>query len=188
MNNVELKADLLVLPWLAEGIEFDCTNITENELNFICDICGKKFKEERSLKNHSKSVHVSNKKTKSFQCDKCKIKNIERFFNSEEALWNHIIAKHQGKCTVIKPDWFRDDSNKVRKDDDAKIDMCTICQQNFYSVEEKNEHFSQFLPKYGDKQSIVASLIKYKCDICKKRFRDDRARLQHQNYCGLSKA
>jgi hypothetical protein len=129
----------------------------------------------------------------------------KRTFPIEQALEAHITAKHSGVHTYyIAPDWsmakknttadqeednFIDDVIELKKpacslalqgqneegDNDDDI-ACPICDSPLYD-HSLSEHFFDFVPNNED------SLV-FPCTFCSKSsFREERAKLQHNNFC-----
>lgn len=121
---------------------------------------------------------------KSFACLQC-LPN--RIFQSEKALQSHIRAKHSGMHTYIKPDWSTDNTNVCQRansgepsvephleTDTTKSKECEIC--GFQLVDGSfSLHFQDFVP--------VDESQTFSCDFCSKLFREERAKLQHMNFC-----
>lgn len=120
----------------------------------------------------------------SFSCLQCK---PQRNFLSEKALQSHIHAKHSGIYTYIAPDWSKaklrechnidgrqpqNESN--RENDNIKIEECHICGFKLVGLS-LSQHFRDFLP--------VDGVQTFACDFCSKMFREERAKLQHMNFC-----
>ena len=170
-----------LLPW--QHISTNPTNKHYISL-FSCSLCKKEFLEKRSLKNHMLSTHSIESKNKiDMPCPECKKNAIIRSFNSQNALKQHLIAKHQGTCTEIKPDWFKASISVTSVSEQRPKHKCPICLCEFFNIQDKLHHDRQFIPRNGDENSINSSLSCHVCQFCKKRFRDSRARLQHENYC-----
>lgn len=178
-----------------------------------CPFCDKEFLEKRSLKCHLRDKHSSavataeeevnaeenprkkkklemclteNKRSESlsFSCLHCK---PQRVFQSEKALQSHIRAKHSGIYTYIAPDWSSSKIKEIQNsgieqpDDDSKrenhsnkVEECRICGYKLVNGSFAL-HLDDFLP--------VERLKTFACDFCSKVFREERAKLQHTNFC-----
>lgn len=190
------------LPWHAHAM-------TEQE--FSCPQCGKSFREERSRTSHLKAVHSNGlekkrKRNEVLHCLSCKALNITRTFAHEQALSDHVRAKHTSLHSTIQPDWVRKDSSpqKPRADDSSDSNRvqseskntttptcgsCSVCGVIYSTEEDETEHLKEFVPvassvKGGECATMNAcAIVEYRCSFCKKHFRDKRAQLQHENFC-----
>lgn len=155
-----------------------------------CPYCDRMFKEERSRKCHLRDKHpnASDKKTKTensslFTCSFCKAETDERRnFESEQALHDHIRAKHSAIHKTVIPDWCNRQGTPSPGQDDTGINgssitcySCAICHAKFSSKDEERTHLDSFKP--------CASSKEFKCEFCEKSFREVRAKLQHENFC-----
>ncbi|MGK3760516.1 MAG: hypothetical protein ACI8RD_012833 [Bacillariaceae sp.] len=119
-----------------------------------------------------------------------------RIFQSAKALETHIRAKHSAIYTYIAPDWSivkqkeknnnndtnhdtqtnnhdNDDSNVV--DNKSKVEECHICGLKLVG-RSFTQHLQDFVPLEGSET--------FSCQFCSKSFREERAKLQHMNFCG----
>jgi DNA-directed RNA polymerase subunit RPC12/RpoP len=154
---------------------------TEQPL-FDCSCCERTFKEERSLKSHMKALHGegSNKKRKrEIKCPHCGLQGVHKVFSQEQALTDHIQAKHSGPHTTIRPAW----AEKMGCQEDATTDYahgsCEVCDHAFRAAGDALKHVKEFLP-------TEASLLcdsSFSCQFCSKVFSGQRAQLQHENFC-----
>ena len=146
----------------------------EKSFSFSCPHCSKTFRENRSLKNHIKSVHDKTSKDgkiissfSSIVCDLCKTNAPNaspRIFTSQEAFMDHKRAKHSGIHTNIKPDWLHQSStnnalgsckivtsssssNATKTRNPNIIGSCQICDLHFFTKEEQTNHFKEFIPR-----------------------------------------
>ena len=155
-NAAEKEADALLTATLFDLAAASDTNqrsssSSQSSNTFPCPHCDKSFREERSRKNHIKSVHPDsadngggegNKKRKhntidiyatsssdTYACELCqsKEKTGPRLFKSARALEDHKKAKHTVH-TVIQPDWHKKEmarnDDKVSGDDKSKEETC----------------------------------------------------------------
>lgn len=147
---------------------------------FQCNKCSKKFREERSLKNHIQNMHRTNLSNEVIKCEMCV---PPRIFSTKEALHDHKLSKHSGQFTNIKPDWcaskMGDTCVVVKSKEVQNFGCCSICLQSYNSMKEKDDHLLQFVPPAEDVKEA------WKCNICCKTFREERALLQHSNHCNL---
>jgi len=174
------------LAWYVAG----ATTEPKESVLFECSYCGQSFKEERSVKNHVKSKHFTDKKRKrndSHVCSQCQ--PDPRTFLTYEALHDHIQAKHGALHTDLAPDWARgtavsEPARLPTCDAFTVTRECKICGAFFRNPREEQEHFMLFVPptlaaSLGDKEKDNA----FKCTFCYKSFREKRAQLQHENGC-----
>jgi hypothetical protein len=174
-----------------------------------CPFCSKTFREERSRNSHVQNKHPpagrlcnehGNKyilglpasQISLYECRECTDEFGEmRTFYSHEALQAHTLAKHTGRHTDIVPDWsvaknfvspekdMADISSietvtPIMTEGDCIIETCRICGVALNGCS-MSDHLLSFTP------STVRSL--FQCCFCHKSFREDRARLQHENFC-----
>jgi uncharacterized C2H2 Zn-finger protein len=171
--------------------------VETNEKVFDCPHCDRTFKEERSVKNHIKSKHATEKKRKrdadgdadadadadSFLCSPCRPE--PRAFESPQALEDHIRAKHSALHTDIAPDWYRkapetETASSVM--DSIDFGKCEVCGLAYRSQAEEAEHSKEFIPEVTPVPEDDSN-VAFKCSFCSKSFREKRAKLQHENIC-----
>lgn len=158
-----------------------------------CPYCDRVFKEERSRKCHLRDKHPNGpeKKTKTeniakfFECSLCITETGDgRSFDSEQALQDHVQAKHSAIHKNILPDWcqgvqVQDKSQleeKKRNDVPEPVhSTCRICDAKFKSKDRELTHRDDFKP--------CTSGDEFGCQFCSKSFREARAKLQHENLC-----
>lgn len=190
------------LPWQAHAV-------TDQE--FPCPHCKKTFREERARTSHLKATHSNESEKKRkwnevLHCLSCRALNITRTFAHEQALSDHVRAKHTDLHSIIQPDWVRkdcppqeprgndsSDSNRVQSDSEntttPTCGSCCVCGIIYSHGEDETEHLKEFVPvassvKGGECATQDASaILEYRCSFCKKHFRDKRAQLQHENFC-----
>lgn len=173
------------LPWqhidVATNLERDKV-ISEHDhdpsIMLACPFCEKLFREERSLKCHvrAKHPHVSEKKRKveNFLCQECCTDDKEpRRFASETALQDHIRAKHAAIHKRIPPDWQTSEAPISNHEKD--LGSCQICGFSYKDERQRANHMTEFVPKETN--------ASYQCQFCKRSFREQRASLQHENFC-----
>ncbi len=179
----------------------------KNQFKFKCSQCDKSFRDERARKNHIKCVHQNsngssnNKKSQTnsapLTCDLCKKEGLctsicSRIFPHVEALEAHKKAKHTGLHTTIRPDW----AGKTKKESCICVDVdenvatssnfdcgfCETCGMAYENMQDKVQHFRDFVPKkISDNEKVH-----FRCMQCGKTFRDERAQLQHKNFCSIN--
>ena len=154
-----------------------------NNTQYVCKICNKTFAERRSLKNHALSKHsggeIENEVLKeNFQCPDC-----PRKFESITALNDHRNATHAALHRKIHPDWWSEQEKPTcvpasnQKIQPGGSCACSICGASLDSSTSVAEHLTLFAPE------SVSELSLYQCGFCGKNFREDRAKLQHENFC-----
>lgn len=148
--------------------------IVEPDLKaFVCDLCDKTFREERSFKSHLASKHSSEQQKRQegrqFTCQQCN----SRRFESASALQDHVRSKHTGLHTFVRPDWAG--KQTTNPESHPVIGHCDICGCPFLTIEARDNHLLSFVPT---KQTPC-----YLCRFCSRRFREKRAQLQHENFC-----
>ena len=189
-------------PGIGEG------KIAQADPMLFCPFCNKEYPEKRSLKCHLRDKHscdkatieqvvkggqqpsrkkrkgemdslaaINTSATTPFSCVQCQ---PHRAFQSETALQSHVRAKHSGIYTRIAPDWSADKTNQCQRMDagqpngKARLEECRIC--GFKLVDGSFlRHVQDFVPM--DESQTFA------CDFCSKSFREERAKLQHMNFC-----
>jgi uncharacterized C2H2 Zn-finger protein len=143
----------------------------------------------------------------SFPCQLClqEETGTPRIFSSVQAFDDHIRAKHQGIHTYILPDWSQakkkvplttdedktipgmsqpaavpaDAAQSITNNDSSpttntNTTKCSICGLSL-GGRTISDHFGDFLP--------VECSTTYQCDFCARCFREERAKLQHENFC-----
>jgi uncharacterized C2H2 Zn-finger protein len=176
-----VTAEMARLPWYSKANE---ASESSADTSFSCQYCNKSFREERSLKAHMNSKHAdgSNKRKRKILCSHCP----SRTFDSEESLHNHMRAKHTGLHTTILPDWCAAVAVKESIKEKPTItqshsnEECAICGKIFSNETEATKHGLLFLPHSKNAESVSFTSI---CSFCGRTFREDRARLQHENSC-----
>lgn len=159
------------LPWFQKIDERRIDNAMGKQLNdlkFSCPHCNRKFREERSVKNHILTKHQIGKKRK-LECTSC---DPPRSFDCEEALRDHQQAKHQGIHKTISPDWVTNTTELS-----PSHGRCMICGIVFTQGFGLDEHLASFLPQ---------SPKEIPCRFCSKVFGSRRAKCQHENFCSLA--
>lgn len=178
------------LPWFGANCE------NENNDSFSCNVCGKMFREKRSLKNHTLSKHgiktCLTKKIKepdnaaeTFECLSCQICEASlgdmRSFETVEALQDHVKAKHDALHTTISSQFSS--KNKIYHNSlkTFLFGECSVCGKRFSDVKECQSHMEAFIPKeIGGVSDETDTFI---CAFCTKTFPQQRAQLQHENSC-----
>jgi hypothetical protein len=145
---------------------------------------GQPRKKQKKLETGDPSTTSKMHETASFLCLHCQ---PHRVFESEKALQSHVRAKHSGIYTYIAPDWSIAKMKECRKidsgpsggeagrpDETNSLEACQICGFRLHG-NSLSRHFRDFLP--------VDGLQTFACDYCSKSFREERAKLQHMNFC-----
>ena len=202
-RNDEAKYVATCLPWQQQ---IPTTPVED----FPCPHCKKSFREERSRRTHVKAVHSdeTNKKRKradSLQCLHCKDSNSMRVFPHQQALDDHIRAKHTGIHSVIKPDWVKEteistqmtekqvlddrDSSQTEEVDENRestvsYGSCSVCGLIYRAKKDEVKHSKEFVPlPFSERTLEEYAAVANECSFCKKGFRDERAQRQHENAC-----
>jgi hypothetical protein len=141
-------------------------------------------RKKKKMEMGDMSTTIKTSEISSFSCLHCQ---LHRVFQSEKALQSHIRAKHSGICTYIAPDWSiakmeesrnidirQPDGEPNIENDTNKLEVCYICGFKLIG-RNLSHHFADFLP--------VDGLQTFSCDFCSKLFREERAKLQHMNFC-----
>jgi hypothetical protein len=181
--------DLFLLPWQPSQPQPQVDTL-RNPLS--CSVCGKVFVDDRSIRKHWDSVHSDTSTHGSFLCDLCP---NPRSFSNREALTNHKVSKHWGEYTFVQPDWASAKNNHhldkkekvVEEQEDTnphhEMEPCKVCSFRFQNEVEKMNHVLEMIPIQGISPTESVSTIEYPCSKCSKRFRDQRAQFQHENFC-----
>lgn len=176
-NDSCFVSSTISIPWfmpIDHKVSTASSNInatTTSTSPYSCSICHKSFREERSLKNHIKSVHepshnANSKRIRSntddsnverYVCHQCA--NGSRKFDTFVALQDHIRAKHSGLHTSIQPDWIQHRSTPAaipntpnnfniskEEDQNQSIRVCCICDATFTSASDEEIHYKLFIP------------------------------------------
>ena len=147
---------------------------------FPCLLCDRTFREERSLKSHLKGFHDESKKWKrqgEIQCEHCQVQGIVKLFFHTQGLSDHVQARHAGiHVAAIRPHWAKTDQPVLPLD--SANGRCEVCGYEYRHQNDVLRHAEEFIP-------TRISLIRqsYVCQFCGKDFHDQRAQLQHENFC-----
>ena len=181
-----------LLPWEDKKTDFKTTKAekTEKDAAFACPSCGKRFREQRSLKSHVANSSVCSLADKGQQlanatiCPVWKCAECERVFKTEDARNQHVKAKHTGKFLDLKPNWQQQDRQQ-RQDDVAQevnfFGRCSICNFAFETDSDLKQHMALFSPAVDDKEKQMGKEDTFHCDVCHKAFRNERDMKQHRN-------
>jgi hypothetical protein len=147
---------------------------------FACLSCDRTFREERSLKSHMKGVHDESKKRKrreESKCPHCEVQGIVKIFSHEQGLTDHVQAKHAGLHTAtIRPDWAKTEEPAANLA--HTHGRCEVCEYVYQDPDDVIWHAEEFLPTQA---SVPCQ--SFACQFCVKAFHDQRAQLQHENFC-----
>lgn len=171
---------------------------------YPCPHCDKTFREERSRKSHVEAVHSHDatnkrKRVEALPCLQCKELDIVRVFPHDQALQDHIRAKHTSLHSNIKPDWAKKNVESSRVDDKMNVDdspedsdreatadahgSCSVCGLVYKTEKDENNHLTEFIPRPVSELDLQDAAVVYQCSFCEKTFRDRRAQRQHENAC-----
>lgn len=162
-------------------------------LEFACESCERSFKTVQGLKTHVHMVHelgqVGAARPVLLPCGFC-----ERTFRNEDAQRQHRLAKH-GKDQLIQPDWYQKQQEEQQSQSQGQEHVpesaepasgngtqelrCSVCRQTFPTQTIFDDHWQNLKPK---------AMTQRRCDHCGRRFDEDRALRQHQNFCRASDA
>ena len=163
----------------------DTTQRTEQPLDsHPCPHCAKVFSEQRSLKNHMQSKHAKRKRETAFTCATCSREGVTRVFDSAQGLEDHMNVKHRAVHTSIRPDWCQISDETSPAEKLVAPLQCPICEARLFGSDPDQAlkmHMESFLPQNEDQLSFA-------CSFCDKVFPQDRARLQHENYCARKRS
>lgn len=155
-----------------------------------CPHCDKVFQEERSRKCHVRAKHPegSDKKAKSapscWVCHHCinpETNRPPRIFGSAQSLQDHQRAKHSALHATIRPDWSTSDLEETKNTTTTttttsnEFGACSICTMPFQSRDQASTHNQDFIP--------LDRIGSFACSFCERVFPQNRARLQHENFC-----
>lgn len=147
---------------------------------FVCLLCERSFREERSLNSHMKEVHDDSRKrkrTEGITCQYCEAQGVLKPFPHAQSLTDHVQAKHVGVHTAtIRPAWAELDASIINPD--IGHGRCEICHYVYRGADDVLRHEQEFRPTLHSlsQQSVH-------CQFCAKAFHDKRAQLQHENFC-----
>lgn len=144
-----------------------------------------------------------------FSCSFCREERLEtRRFLTQQGLDDHIRAKHVGLHTYIAPDWSHAaklQQQIIQQDGEQTSDCttgnkssiaignrdlmttalvthssvdCDVCGCKLPPGKTLDEHFNDFRPLEAETVSK-----QFACRWCKKTFREERAKKQHENFC-----
>jgi Domain of unknown function (DUF2431) len=152
---------------------------------FPCLLCDRTFREERSLKSHMKGFHDENKKRKrlgEIQCEHCQVQGIVKVFSHTQGWSDHLLAKHAGiHVAAIRPHWANNYQPALHIDSDHG--RCEVCDYEYRYPNDVFRHAEEFVPT---RTSLICQ--SYLCQFCGKDFHDQRAQLQHENFCNQGQA
>jgi hypothetical protein len=112
-----------------------------------------------------------------YSCEVC-----SKAFPNSDALFQHQMAKHQSISSVSRPSNRQNNDNSLDISEEeissssALLFQCSVCLMKFPSPEDLNNHMEfTFQPKNCNYQFV--------CEVCEKYFHEERALLQHKNFC-----
>ena len=139
-----------------------------------------------------------------FSCRLC----AGRTFGTAKGLEDHLRAKHSGAHSDLKPGWARacleagtagagasdtgtDDGTDAEDAPPGRFGSCGICGLAYHTAGHRAAHRSEFVPPPfkagagggGGANAEDACGRPFRCSRCPKRFRDERAVRQHENFC-----
>ena len=147
-----------------------------------CPRCAKTFRTAQGVRTHLRNVHeIPEEKGRAggaedgrrqWECRACR-----RTFSDADALEQHRLAKHVGRHTEIKPDWFRGGA-AAQAPQDRRF-ACRTCAAPFGDWGALQRHLREaFRP--SEPRAFACA--------CGRTFRERRALLQHQNRCATADA
>ena len=155
-------------------LKFNQINHNQNDKQFKCNKCNKKFIQQRSLKTHQKfcllRMNENNDKQKNNNLYKCNQCNKE--FKYLIDIQQHNIAKHN---KLNKNMEINDIENEEEKKNESQIIMnikCVLCDRSF----ENEIHHKQWITPGNFN-------VMNKCNKCYKQFLFKRDLEQHYNTC-----
>ena len=164
------------LPW--QHLQLNQHN---NANRYPCHECGKVFLEDRARTSHTKAVHGGSKKRKRalLACAYC----TERTFPHQDALQDHMQAKHYSVHSKILPDWAAgtEQDGGLKSQECQTCGECSICGLVYFSPSDEEAHINTFVPHDSHVQDNKRHTSQ--CSFCSKQFTDRRAQLQHENFC-----
>jgi hypothetical protein len=112
-----------------------------------------------------------------YSCDIC-----SKVFPNSDAFFQHQMAKHRSTASVgistnrKSSGTTIDGIQETTSSSFAPSFQCSVCLMKFPSQEELNNHLEfTFQPKNCNYQFV--------CEFCEKYFHEERALLQHKNFC-----
>lgn len=142
--------------------------ITHKHSQCICDICGKIYKNSRTLEKHKK-IHAINYKTPNFECLHCK-----KSFSSKSVLENHVETQHAGKkpaflCATCGKAFTRKYSLEQHQliHIGSRL-LCDVCHKSFSCESSLRDH-----------KKIHSDMKQYKCLVCSKSFKQRTSLQKH---------
>jgi hypothetical protein len=178
---------------------------------------GKEGVEERN-KNHENEHAQSQQRQKEWECPYCSncrnddtssiasyhlSKRQRRIFQNQQALQDHIKAKHHALHSKIPPDYqmpstaIADVSDEPQSDSlvatrgasQQPVEHCDVCLAVFATAQEERHHMDRFIPPPTTTSTTTTTthvssklettvLMPFACTFCAKAFREKRARLR----------
>eukprot|EP01031_Cornospumella_fuschlensis_P034441 gene34441-41685_t len=176
----------------------------ERDSEYLCLECHRTFPTEQGARTHVYNVHilapekrqsvavVANPDNDSTIVAKSAPPSICQDCGKEcpdsDALQQHMIAKHTGGNVYILPYWRqgssadRDSTEESGGQEECDKPQCPVCLLAFDSETAVQVHLADGLIPIS---SECTSNMLFICDICCKQFAQERALLQHKNFCAL---
>jgi hypothetical protein len=117
---------------------------------------------------------------------------MSRTFAHEQGLQDHMRAKHMGNShATILPDWASEAKKQTEQPQDKHTDgscvfgECDICGFQYLTKNAIEDHANEFIPS-PVLEAEEDETQQWRCSYCYKTFRDQRAQLQHENFCFCS--
>ena len=163
-----------------------------------------------NVDNNATSGRCNNNiQEKQYLCELCGQLQIQKVFSTLQALDDHKRSKHF-LYKDIKPEWASNMQPKKCVDHDNKniepqtmgnkcqtaslrvtedvcenTKKCCICEFIYTSDSSEEQHYHEFIPPRNISEAANNEI--FQCSLCKKVFANQRALMQHSNFCYQSK-
>eukprot|EP01039_Chlorochromonas_danica_P011108 gene11109-12375_t len=151
------------------------------EGGFQCQECSRLFPTEQGIRTHVYNVHILagekqlTRNDQQWTCSQC-----GKSCHDADSLRQHEIAKHTGAHLHILPYWKQEAVQQIVTTAAASEFVCPICEHDCESSDGLEDHLLNGLQPVETSNS-------FNCPVCAKVFSQERALLQHSNFCSNNK-
>lgn len=138
-------------------------------LDFKCEVCGKAYSHQGSLKRHMMSDHGD---MKTFSCDMCELK-----FKRKDNVYAHKRMVHNAHNINF---------DALQNENEHSL-FCKQCGESFEHAKKFEAHIVLKVCKDKVKISGVDGKEKYECDLCERSYKHKKSLLAHLEWKHRSK-